>query len=383
MRIGITTFGGDGGKSGISRYIISLLQALVELPGDDTFEVLVYRDEHAIFVPDHPRIRGLRLPGLLRKPLPDIAWHQLALPPLALARRYDVLFLPAANRRVALSTPCPRVGTVHDVAAVHVPEKYDAARSFYVRRVLPLPVRRLDHVLTVSESSKRDIVTHLGVPPERVTVTPLAADPRHYVPVPPAEAAARVRARHGVAAPYILYVARIEHPGKNHVALIRAFAELVGRHGLPYDLVLAGSDWLRAAEVHRAAAETGLAGRIRFLGFVPEAALPDLYAGADLFVFPSLYEGFGLPILEAMACGAPVVYANVSSLPEVAGAAGVPFDPADPAALPAAMTAVLLDPERAALLRRLGPPHSRTFTWQRTAQATLAVLHAVARKSGR
>ncbi|MDX9720450.1 MAG: glycosyltransferase family 1 protein [Myxococcota bacterium] len=377
MRLGVTTFGGDGGKSGIGRYIRSLLAAMAKSRGTDHIEMLTDKDERAAFVPEDTK--SLDFPGILRHPVGDIAWHQLALPALSLARRYDALFLPAANRRLSVWSPVPTIGTFHDAGIFHLSSKYDRSRHFYLTKVLPRMVRSLDHVLTVSEYSKRDLVEKLGVPAERITVTPLAADRSVYHPVDRKEAAAHVLQRFNVQEPYILYVSRLEHPGKNHVRLIEAYTEAVSSHGVRHQLVLAGSDWSGAEAVHAAAERSSASRSIHFLGFVPEADLPTLYGAADGLVFPSLFEGFGLPVLEAMSCGLPVASSNAASLPEVAGSAALLFDPYDIDAMAHSIASICLDESLSARLRQRGLEWSAQFSWERAAQSTWEVIRRLAK----
>jgi glycosyltransferase involved in cell wall biosynthesis len=381
MKIGITTFGGDGGKSGISQYIINLLREFAVIAAGDEIEVLVYEDEETIFVPKVAPFTTLRFPGSLRSTLKNIAWHQTALPKLCRQRGYDVLFLPAGNRRLPYSAPCPTVGTVHDFSSLHVVGKYDAAHLLYIKRVLPGLVRRLTQVIAVSECSKRDIVQYARVPQEKVQVILEAADNEMYYPRTDREQLAQAQAKYGIKAPYLLYVARIEHPGKNHVRLIRAFSRLKAEGRVPgVQLVLAGSDWSGAEAVHQEAERSPAVRDIRFTGFVAGGDLPLLYSGAEIFVFPSLYEGFGLPILEAMRCGVPVACADASSLSEVAGDAAVMFDPADECAIAAALETLLTDPQCRARWAERGLRHSQKFTWSETARLTLDLLHATGRR---
>jgi glycosyltransferase involved in cell wall biosynthesis len=375
MKIGITTFGADGGKSGISQYVINLLREITILDKEDHFELFVYENEKDVFVsnPDHMLLRCFG--DNLRNPVLNLAWHQVGLPWWCKREAYDVLFLPAGNRRLPISAPCPMVGTVHDFSGIHVKEKYDPARTFYITRVLPFLVRRLNRVITDSESSKKDIVEYAGVPEERVYVIPLAVNNRLYFQRDKESAITRVRDRYDIRPPYILYISRIEHPGKNHVRLIRAFNRLKTSEQIPHQLVFVGSDWTRATEVHQTAKESGCARDIMFTGFVPTADLPDLYCGANLFIFPSLYEGFGLPVLEAMSCGVPVACSNLSSLPEVAGDAAVLFNPYDEDAIAKAMKGLLTDTRARDHYIRRGLERSKEFTWSNTARRTLEVIY--------
>ncbi len=380
MRIGITTFGGDGGKSGISQYIINLLREFPSLAPNDEFEVIAYDDEKDIFVSDSERMKVIGYGDSIRSPIKNILWHQRQLPKLCRERKYDVLFLPAGNRRLPLSVPCPTVGTVHDFSSLHVQGKYDRARMFYITKVLPFLIKKLTLVTTVSECSKRDIVEYAKVPEEKVIVTPLAANNLLYHPRDKAQSIANLQKNIKVRDPFILYISRIEHPGKNHARLIRAFAMLKKLENIPHQLVLAGSDWGRAEDVHKVAEESGFSDDILFTGFVDSNDLPDLYCGCDLFIFPSLYEGFGLPILEAMSSGAPVACSNVSSLPEVAGDAGLLFDPYDEVSIMESMLQIVTDSDKQDLYAKLGLERSKEFTWTATAKRTLEVIREAANR---
>lgn len=382
MFIGVSTFGGDGGKSGISQYIINLLDQFRQMDLPHRWEVILYRDELKIFLGQPPSLPYLAKGSSLRPPIVNLLWHQAALPLLAASRGYDVLFLPAGNRRLPIHCPCPTVGTVHDFSSIHVEGKYDPARMFYIKKVLPVLIRRLTKVLTVSQASKKDIVQFTGVPPDRVTVTPLAADSSRFQPGRTALSKKKIAALLGFTEPYLLYISRIEHPGKNHFRLIQAFERLIEISGLPHRLVLAGADRERAQEVHARAKSSPCARSIIFTGFLQNEDIPDLYAGADLFVFPSLYEGFGLPVLEAMASGTAVACSNVSSLPEVAGNAAEMFDPYDPEDICRALHDVLGSPQRTKALRELGLQRAREFNWRRTARQTVQTLEQAAGWTG-
>lgn len=373
--IGISCFAGDQGRSGIGRYLVNLLREFSALAReDDRFEVAVASFERDLFVPEDPRFRAIPIRDLFARPLLNVAWHWTALWDLARRRRWDVAFLPAANRRLPCTMPCPTVGTVHDLASLHVAHKYDPARTFYITRVLPTLIRRLRRVIVPSGCTRDDVVFGAGVPKDRVVVVPLGVDLDRFVPRDASLACERVEARLGVRPPFWLYVSRIEHPGKNHIGLIRAFERWKARTALPHRLVLAGPDWDRAEEVHAVARASPAREDIVFTGFVHPADLPDLYAAAYAVLFPSFYEGFGLPVLEAMACGVPVACSNRSSLPEVAHDAAIVFDPDDIEAMVGVMERLVTDEDLRRDLVARGLIRSREFTWRRTAERTLAVI---------
>ena len=378
MKIGITTFGCDAGKSGIGSYTMRLLDAFNRNTAGDAFEVLYHPSEEAVWTGSRDNLSRFPVSDRVRNPVVNVAWHQVALQLLVRSRGYQVVFLPAGNRRVPVFSTCPTVGTVHDFAQLHIKGKYDPARTVYQNQVLPFMIRQLTHVITISESSKRDIMRHARVPEERITVIPHGVDHATYRPRDRGAALAALVEKFGVRSPYILYISRIEHPGKNHVRLIEAFDMLKSKNGLPHQLVLVGSDWGRAEAVHDAAERSQYKNDILFTGFASGSDLPGLYAAADLFVFPSLYEGFGMPILEAMASGVPVACSNISSMPEVAGDAAVLFHPHDASDIHSAMERLLTNQALRLDTVRRGLERARQYTWEACAEQTRAVLHAAA-----
>jgi len=372
VNIAVPTLGCDGGLSGISRYTNRILAQLATSPEVGDLEIFSLSGEERFFAPASDRSHTTPVATRYRSPLASILWHQAVLP--RVSRRADVLFLPAGNRRLPLYSAIPTVGVVHDLSSLHVPGKYGLTRDAYIKRVLPVLIRRLTQIITVSESSRRDIVTYCGIAPERVTVIPLGVDAEQFAPAPAAGDRARIREQLGVDAPYFLYVSRIEHPGKNHVRLIEAFARSIARTGAPHHLILAGPDRERAAEVHQAAAGSGMRDRIHFTGFLPDDLLPSLYRASAALVFPSLYEGFGLPIVEAMACGVPVACGRISSLPEVAGDAALYFDPQEVEPLAQRLTELVERPELGRELAARSLARSRLFRWSEVARRTLDVM---------
>jgi glycosyltransferase involved in cell wall biosynthesis len=270
----------------------------------------------------------------------------------------------------------PTVVTVHDLVFLRYPERFRRSKRLYLQALTGWSVRRARRVIAVSESTADDIVQLLGLPRRRITVIPNGIDHAALRPLPAAEVAAFRRAK-GLPERVILYVGTLE-PRKNLPALIRAYAAIRAETGAT--LVLAGGKGWFYEEIFRTVRDLGLADVVRFPGYVPDAELPLWYNSAEVFVYPSLYEGFGLPALEALACAVPVIAANTSALPEVVGQAGLLIDPADDAALAAALRAVLTDPALAARLRAAGPPQAARFAWDAAARRTLAVYESAARK---
>jgi glycosyltransferase involved in cell wall biosynthesis len=280
-----------------------------------------------------------------------------------------------------LGCPVPVVVTVHDVSFLEHPEYFTRATALQLRWTVQRTVRRAARVLTVSEFSRASILRAYGdLEESKVIAVPNAAG-SHFRPVPREVATARVRQRFGIHAPFLLTVGDLR-PRKNQMGLIRAFARLV--RAFPqfrHDLVVAGKETWFAERVHRAARDSGVADRIRFVGFVADEDLLQLYNACDLFAFPSYYEGFGLPVLEAMACGRAVVCSNTSALPEVVDGAAILFDPYAEDQIVRAMADVLLEAELRARLERLGLQRAAHFSWQKTAQKTLGVFYEVAQAS--
>jgi len=254
--------------------------------------------------------------------------------------------------------------------------KYDHARSIYQTRVLPLLFKRLTHIVAISESTKRDLQEFAGIPDERISVIHHAADTGIFYPRDRENALTSVR-KYGVRSPYVVYTSRIESPSKNHIRLIHAFEQLKQREAIPHQLVLAGSDWHGAEEVKHTAASSPYSQDICLTGFVDGEDLPSLYCGADMMVFPSLFEGFGLPILEAMACGVPVACSDISSMPEIAGDAAVLFDPLEVESIADGMLSILGSAENSNVLADRGLERASEFSWEKTARMTLEVIHNV------
>jgi len=242
------------------------------------------------------------------------------------------------------------------------------------RILLPRVLYSVDKIITISECTKKDIVKFYKIPEDKIKVILLAPDPI-YQPLSH-DIIAPILSKYGVCAPYILYVGSLE-PRKNIQTLIQGFANIKKR-GLNHKLIIVGNKKWEYSKLIRIVAESGLHNDVIFTGYLPDEDLPALYNGADLFVYPSLYEGFGLPPLEAMACGTPVITSNTSSLPEVVGNAGIKVDPQDVDQLSDAIYHVLTDENLRLSLIEKGLERSKQFSWERTATETWKVYDEVA-----
>jgi glycosyltransferase involved in cell wall biosynthesis len=357
-------------EAGLSKHISALIRHLLALDSPHRWTIFVGHGQRPPWLTDSARVRvrESRIPTL--RPPVRIAWEQTVLPLAAARARLPLLACPVNIRPVGC--PCPAVVTVHDLIFLRDPARYQASKRLYLQALTGWSVRHARRVIAVSEATAADITGLLGVPRRRITVIPNGVEADGLRPLPPAEVAAFRRAK-GLPDNVILYVGTLE-PRKNLPALVRAFAAV--REATGATLVIAGGKGWFYEEIFRTVRELGLEDAVRFPGYVPDAELPLWYNSARVFAYPSVYEGFGLPALEALACGVPVIAADTSALPEVVGTAGVLVDPHSDAALAAALRAVLTDPALAARLAAAGPAQAARFSWDAAARQTLAVYES-------
>jgi len=346
-------------------YIRSLLSAFAEL--DRRSEFITYLSEKGAerWVPARFGVRKVS-----SNPYKRLGWD------LARRIRIDKPDLIHVQYTSPLMTSVPNVVTVHDVSFLEHPEYFTPSRRSQLRVTVGRSVRIASRILTVSEFSRDAILRAYDISPDKVRVIPNAANPEFRV-------IGRERARKTVSdrlkfeEPFIFSVGDLQ-PRKNQIGLIEAFSKLLlDCPQLPHHLVLTGKQTWFSAKVVEAARSSGFASRIHFTGFVSDEELLELYNACDCFVFPSFYEGFGLPILEAMACGRAVTCSNTSSMPEVADGAGLLFNPHQTGEITRALKDVLLDPELRGRMERLGLQRAAGFTWKKSARATLDVYKEV------
>jgi len=371
MKLGISAFATDGGQSGISQYIINVLPRLSHIDTDVELVIFMPRSATELLEPRTGSGEIVVLPDWLAYPMVNIIWHLLLFPILLKRHGCDCAYLPAGNRRLGWWYGMPSVSTIHDLSQFHVAAKYDKLRMFYIKRIMPLMMRRLTRVVAVSESTRQDLINFAGLDGSHIKVAYNGADLSRFKVTDRQQCQQRARQFLGSNSPYILYTARLEHPGKNHVRLLHALALLKQRRTLEHKLVLAGSSWNGSEIIDHTIEQLGLSDDVILTGFIPNELLPDLYVAADVFVFPSLFEGFGIPLLEAMMAGTPVCAANVASIPEVTGDAALLFDPCDPVAMADQIERILLEPATASELVRRGHQQARRFSWDDAARGAL------------
>ncbi|MEA3459586.1 MAG: glycosyltransferase family 1 protein [Chloroflexota bacterium] len=367
MRIGIDARTVYYRKAGIGQYILRLIEGLAEVDSQNEYLVLQSRKDNdvlaqksnfkqaSLWTPSHHRLEQLALP--------------LEINPLGLDVLHSPDFIPPFRRN------CKSVITIHDLAFLLYPHFLTKESARYYGQI-DQAVIRTDHIIAVSEATKQDAVRLLGVPERKITVIHEAASPIYH-PLDKEEARRKVGERYGLSGDFILFVSTIE-PRKNLLTLLRAYRQLLDDYKAEADLVVAGRKGWLFEEVFALAEKLRLTDRVHFLGRVPVDDLPYLYNAARLFVLPSFYEGFGLPPLEAMACGTPVVVSNVSALPEVVGDAGLLVDPENVSELAVAIWRVLTDEELRAELVEKGLKRAKCFSWKRAAQETLEIYRRLA-----
>jgi glycosyltransferase involved in cell wall biosynthesis len=371
LKIGVNALlysaGQDYRQTGISRYIDRLLGHLGAQCGP--FDITAFVGKGA--QPSWDRVHLNRIPISGTDPRARIP-AELTLLPIA-ARRSDLdLFHGPVNTLPPLIGRARQVVTIHDLAFLRFPDQITRRRSIYLNAMIQRAVRRADHILVPSQATALDLVGLLNADRSPITVTPLGAEP-HFRPLT-TEHCAAAKARFGLDRPFVLTVGTIE-PRKNLPRLIDAFVSIAD--AVPHDLVLVGpTGWLTDSIEHQIAS-SALGGRIKRTGFVDDAGLVGLYNAADVVAIPSLYEGFGLPVLEAMACGAVVLTSDCSSLPEVTGDAALLVDPRDINAIAAGLLRALNDTALRRELEAAALTRAAAFSWDRTARLTAGAYRAV------
>jgi glycosyltransferase involved in cell wall biosynthesis len=375
LRIAIDAHSVGTGLGGNESYATNLVEALAEIDQFNNYTIYVtkrealerFKDRWSNFnvrstLPHTPLIRiPLTLTSELRRNPVDVLHVQFTSPPVA---------------------PCPVVVSIHDLSFEHLPLTFKRRSRMQLRMTVRRSARQAAQVLTLSEYVRNDVIATYGIDAEKVAVVPLAA-PAHFSPVRDENELQRVRQKYGIDKDYVLSVGAIQ-PRKNLPRLLEAYSLL--RRSQPEvnlpKLVLVGKCAWLYDETLRKIKELELSNLVTLTGYVPQTDLPALYSGARCFVYPSYFEGFGLPPLEAMKCGAPVIVGNRTSLPEVVDDAALLIDPFEVSDIAAGIAKVISDSKFQALLRAKGLERAKVFDWRETARKTLAVYEKAAGPRG-
>ena len=390
MRIGVDFTAAARQGGGIGRLTRNIIGALAGLDRENLYRLFVAagrgRDEEwkdgslgaAFQTSDHPNFK------LKAVPLSDhalaVAWHRLRLPlfvelftgPIDLFHSPDFTLPPVLHAR--------KLVTVHDLSFLRVPECFPDGLRRYLETAVPRAVHRADHVIADSHNTRRDLAELLGTSDDKITVIHSGVEPRFRPMSGKSDQATLsiVRRKYDLPERFIFSVSTVQ-PRKNYARLVEAFGMLSTQLSvLDWSLVIAGGKGWLYGEIFEHVRALNLEGQVRFLGFADDADLPALYNLSSLFAFPSLYEGFGLPPLEAMACGVPVVCSNASSLPEVVGDAALTVDPLDVSGLAEAMRSAIEDESLRTSLVKRGLRRAAAFTWPKAAQELLSVYSSMA-----
>lgn len=369
MRIAIDAhaLGGQGG--GGATYIRGLVQALAQVDDENEYTLLLTPRQSDVSLPGTERMHRMIVP-------PDNlpVRISLAIPLVALWSRFDLIHF---EHMVPPYCPIPFVVSVHDISFERYPSFFQRQNVIKDRITMPLTMRNAVAVLTLTQFSKDDMIRRYRVPSSRVIVTGCGVDPA-FMPIRDQSLLSQVRERYGTSDHFILSVGELQ-PRKNLQRSIQAYIRLRRSGAIHHKFVLVGRKAWLFDDTFAEARASGFENDIVFTGYVPDTDLVALYSAADVFVYPSLFEGFGLPPLEAMACGTPVITSNTSSLPEVVGDAAVMVDPLNVDALARAIRQLLCDDDERGRLSRQGIERARQFTWLDVGRTVMSTYRSLAR----
>ncbi len=368
LRIGLDIRCLTGPFTGDRSYWHGLLIGLARLPHSHRIVLLTDREPEPGLVPDDGRMELRVIPAVSGR------WWSLVTLAQAANRDLDVLHVQySASPLLRI----PYVTTIHDISFRVMPHLFRPMDRWLLNRTVPAAVRNARAVITVSEFSRQEIIDAYGLPPVRVIATPLAVG-AHVGPVDLEVARTALRRHYDITRPFVLMVGVLQ-PRKNMTVAVRAFAAMSRRLGEHWDLVIAGKPGWGQEALRAVIEDEGFTSRVRQIGHVPDAYLSWLYSAADVLLYPSLYEGFGLPPLEAMACGCPVLASDIPAVREVVADAGLLLPPTSEEVWSEALTAVLCDTEQRGRMRDMGKQRAAGFSWEQMAQSTLGVYETITR----
>jgi glycosyltransferase involved in cell wall biosynthesis len=378
LRIGINALYLLPGKVGGSEtYIRSQVRSLLEIDRDNTYVIFINKESQGIFPEADPRLKIVLCPIQATNRPVRILWEQFILP--FQVRRHKIDVLLSAGMTTPFFCPVPSILVIYDLQHVNQPQNFPRPYLFFLKTIIYLSAKTSQGIITISEHVKKDIIHHYGISPEKIMVGYLAVNRDRFYPIG-GEDIVPIKTKYKLPEHYILYAAALL-PHKNHTRLLQAFKEI---HDIipEMTLVFTGA-WERGHdETMSSISALGLQDAVIMLGWLPFEDIPAVYRGSELVVYPTLHEGFGLPLLEAMASGVPVVCSRIEPLIEIAGDAALLVDPHDPSDIARGILSVLRDKTLRMKLVEAGIQRAKTFTWERTSIMTLDFLNDIISHDG-
>ncbi|MFH1903475.1 MAG: glycosyltransferase family 1 protein [Candidatus Omnitrophota bacterium] len=374
MRIAISAVM-DTAKSGAWQVTKNIIKNLKTIDIKNDYLIFVekgYQDDFGE-LPD--RFTILRTSITASQPIRNIFWHAFVLPFLLIKYRVDILHLPWHSAALLIKTR-PVVLTIHDLTEYRLKSHYNKLRTFYRKMMLPISSRLADRIIAVSNYTRDEIIRYLRIDRRKVEVI-YSAVSCCLEPVNKIAAAEYLKDRYGIDARFILYVGQIQHPNKNLVRLLHAYHKVKTKYAFPHKLVLVGRQHPGAGPVYQTVKDLNLNDSVIFTGYVSDEELPYFYSTADLFVYLSFFEGFGIPPLEALSFGTPVIASRSSALPEVVGDAGILVDPLNEQEITESIRRLISDPTLREQLRDKGLKRAQLFSWEISAQKVLKLYQDI------
>jgi len=376
MNVGISATKIRGGQSGVGRYVVGLVRAMLAERPDIKLHLFVLPGDQELFefVWNKPEI--ITVSEKYRSPIRNVLWHQRVLPREAERLGLDLIHT-TSYRRMTWSPDIPVVGTIHDLISFHDPRKSNLAQKLFSHLSAAPLAKRQRRIITGSNKTAEDIERFLDIPTRAIEVIPKGIDHSIYNPGDPATSRALLAKTHGILRPFFLYVSRLDHPRRNHLRLIEAFELFKRNTSSRWQLLLGGDDGNNAEVIHQRVADSKYKDDIHFFGYVADDDLPDLYRAARAFVFPSLFEGFGQPPLEAMACGCPVISSRAGSLGRVLGVAATTIDPLNVDDIAEKLSIIATDDGTREVMIERGIANAARFDWNKCAREVARVYDEV------
>ena len=369
----------DSAKSGAWQVIKNIICELKEIDKNNKYVIFVEKNYKNDFGDLPVNFSIIRTQVTAKQPIKNILWHSFILPFLLVKYKVDVIHLPWHSASLLIKTR-PTILTVLDLTEFRLKCHYDWLRIFYRKIMLPISSKLADKIVAISQFTKKDITDFLNIPDSKIDVIYCAPQKRYKVL--DKNICKEFVAKYSIKCPYILYVGQVQHPNKNLPVLLQAFSIVKKTINVKYQLILVGKRHHTGDIVYKMAGQLGMGDDIRFIGYVPDEELPYFYNAADAFVYPSLFEGFGLPVIEAMSCGCPVVTSNRAALAEVAGNAAILINPESAGGIAEAVMNLISREDKRREIIEKGLERAKNFSWAQSARDYLIVYENTGRKIG-